>query len=294
MLSYTKIQWSIVALILFVNFIWIKFSSVFFAYSIKNLIIVFVVLTVLCVVYLFYKKFRPDPKIMMASSSSLLFLSYGIVMGVLSYLAYTTNEPFIDSTLAAMDSYMGFSSPDIVLMFRKHIIVYNFFIIIYDIFLIFPCIIISYFSFLEKSIYLERFLMQFIIGSLLTIFIGALLPAAGPYVWYHYSPSPTLQSALDRLYELRNNIVDISNGDGVITLPSFHTVAALLYAYTFRHEKKIIFIPILILNLLIVFSCLPIGQHYLSDILAGIIVFFVTLVIEQLIYWGVKEGYEPH
>ena len=37
------------------------------------------------------------------------------------------------------------------------------------------------------------------------------------------------------------------------------------------------------------FSCLPIGQHYLADILAGIIVFCVTLAIEQLIFWGVTK-----
>ncbi len=128
-------------------------------------------------------------------------------MGVLSYLAYTTNQPFLDSTLAAMDSYMAFSSPDIVLMFRNHRGMYDFFNIIFiDSFLIFPCIIILYFSFLGESPYLERFLMQFYYGSLLTILFGALLPAAGPYVWYHYTPSPTLQSALDRLYELRSNI----------------------------------------------------------------------------------------
>jgi membrane-associated phospholipid phosphatase len=273
--------------------IWIHFSSLEFYYSIEKFLVIFFGLLFFYLLYLFYKRVRPDPKIMTALLSVLTFLSYTLVVGLLSYLTCTLNLPLIDSTLATIDGDMGFSSLNLVLMFRQHMWLYIFFGITYDVFLILPCFILLYFVFLGNPLYFQRFLMQYIIASFLTVLIAGFLPAAGPYVWYHYTPTPELQGALDRFYELRNHIVDIRQGNGVVTLPSFHTIASCLYIYAFRHEKKIIFIPILILNLLIIFSCLPIGQHYLADILAGIVVFGATVAIEQLIFWSVQKHGEP-
>lgn len=291
-MTYARIQWAIVLIVFSIECIWIKFSSLKFYYSIKEFLIQLAFLMVFYIPYLIYKKFRPDPKIMIAFISIVFLQASSYIMLILSYLLASTNQPFVDSTLATMDSYMGFSSRDIVLMFEQHELLFNSFVIIYNSIYIQLYLIVLYFSFLGKSIYLERFLMQFIIAFLLTVLIAGLFPAAGPYVWYNYTPGPSLKSGLNHLLELRNNILDIRKYDGIVNLPSFHTILALLFTYTFRHERKIIFIPILILNLLVIFSCLPIGQHYLADIIAGAVVFAVTLGIEHLIYWGVKKNNE--
>ena len=291
-MTYKRIQWTTIFIVLLIEFIWIKCSPVEFYYNAGKCFSLILVIVFLYIMYIFYSKLRPDPKIGMALLSTLFLIICTALLLVLSYLAYTTNLPFVDSTLAAMDGYMGFSSPEIVLMFRNYPWLYIIFSFIYNCILFQSVVVILYFSFIGEKIYLERFLMLFLISLLLTIFIGALLPAAGPYVWYNYSPSPELQSALDRLYEIRNNIVNITKEDGIITVPSFHAIAAFIYIYTFRNEKKIIFIPILILNLLMVFSCLPIGQHYLTDIVAGATVFALTLCIEQLIFWSVNNHNE--
>lgn len=292
-LTYTRIQWTVILVIFIVEFVWIKFSSLTFYYNTKDLVTIFLFLMIFYIPYLVYKKFRPDPKILTVFLSVLFLHIFGYLMLVFSYLVATTNQPFVDSTLGALDSYMGFSSPDIVMMFRSHAWLYKSFILIYNSFLFQPYLIIFYFGFFGKSVYLERFFMQFIIASLLTELMAGIFPAAGPYVWYNYPASPDLNAALDHLYELRNNVLDITKKDGIVSLPSFHTILALLYLYTFRHQRKIIFIPILILNLLIIFSCLPIGQHYLTDIIAGVALFALTVAIEQLVYCSVKKNKEP-
>jgi len=57
-----------------------------------------------------------------------------------------------------------------------------------------------------------------------------------------------------------------------------------MFAYTFRHERKLIFIPILLLNGLMIFSCLSQGGHYLMDIFGGIAVFGVVAGIEKWLF----------
>ncbi|MBP9692156.1 MAG: phosphatase PAP2 family protein [Alphaproteobacteria bacterium] len=51
-----------------------------------------------------------------------------------------------------------------------------------------------------------------------------------------------------------------------------------------RQENNYIFIPALILNILVIFSCLPIGQHYFIDILAAFPVFLFAVWSEQLLF----------
>ena len=129
------------------------------------------------------------------------------------------------------------------------------------------------------------------IAAFLTIFIGATFPAVGTYAWYHFTSTTSQLSELHRLYELRQNIVNITVADGIIEFPSFHTTLGLLYTYIFRNETKMIFIPILILNILMIFSCVSHGGHFFVDILGGMAVFVVAVGIEQLIFTSIKKRY---
>ena len=286
---YTKIQWGIVFATLIVDIIWIKFSSISFYYNSKKLLVFSLLLIILYIPYVLYRKFRPDPKIMMALQATLIFLSYSTVIFVLSYLACTTNQPLVDSTLASMDRYLGFYSPSLIFWFRDHAIWNYIFGFIYDAYYFQMPFVLLYVSFFGETNYLQKYLMQYMIASLLTICIAGFFPAVGTYGWYPYPPEPSQLSELQRFYELRQNIVDLRASDGIITFPSFHTTMGILYICAFLHERKIIFIPILILNALMIFSCLSHGGHFLVDIWGGIVVFVIALGIERLIFWSVKK-----
>jgi hypothetical protein len=196
----------------------------------------------------------------------------------------TLNFPFIDSTLVFIDSIFEINSSTIVLWFRTHDSLTYIFSTIYKTYFYQIPFIILYFSIRGDALALQRFVMQFMIALILTIIISGFLPALGPYVWYNYPPSPTLAAALAQLLELRSGVLDFSQKNGIVSLPSFHTVAAFLYMYTFRNENKFIFISIVILNILMVFSCIPIGEHYFADILGAIPTFLVAIWIDSLIY----------
>jgi hypothetical protein len=289
-LIYTRIQIGIILFYLLIEVIWIKISSFSVNYSKEQFYVVVICYPLIGFLYLFYKKFRPDPIIIpLLQTACFLLLYFPLILGF-SYLGATTNLPFVDSSLDSVDRYFGIYTPSIVFWFRNHEWLEIVFTFIYDLFFLQFLFIIFYFSFLRRPNILQRFLIQFVIASFLSILISIFYPAAGPYSWYDYTTSPELSKTLNHLLQLRDHVFDVTSGEGIIMVPSFHSVMALIYTYTFRNEKKIIFIPILILNILLIFSCIPIGGHYFADILAAIPVFLVTVWIESLIFKAVQNS----
>jgi len=289
-LTYTKIQFSLIFVFFLIDVVWINFDSFAFCYNKNELLYEALFLFSLSVPYLFYKKFRPDPNIVSLLQSFFFLFSYIPLMLILSYLVTTLNQPLVDPFLAVFDRYVGFDAPDFAKWVQNHTIVFIILAAFYNTFLIqFPFIII-YFSFLGETIRLERFFMQFMMAAPLTALIAGLFPALGQ--WGLNPPIPELLSAFHHVIELRHNILDITTTDGIITFPSFHTIMALFYIYIFRNQRKIIFIPIVITNLLLIFSCVPIGGHYLIDIAGGIFVFIIVVGIERLIFSSLKNGEE--
>lgn len=283
-MSYTKIQWGAAFVILLINIFWISFSPLKIYYDREASLALFIFLSVLFFFYVFYKVFQFAPRIILFLESLLFILVFILLLLVFCFLMATLNYPFVDSTLVFIDSIFKINSSAIVLWFRTHESLTYIFSYIYKTYFYQIPFIIVYFSIRGDALALQRFVMQFIIALILTIIISGFLPALGPYVWYNYPPSPTLAAALTQLLELREGILDFSQKNGIVSLPSFHTVAALLYIYTFRNESKVIFISILILNILMIFSCIPIGEHYFTDILGAIPTFLVAIWGDSLVY----------
>lgn len=288
-MSYTKTLWGFLGLYFFIEIIWIKFASFSFHYSNNIVFYYFVFMFSIFLIYIFYKKFRPDLRIELLLISTLFFFINSVLTLIGSYLAAALNFPLVDSQLASIDETLGIYTPSLVFWFRNHLSWYNFFIYIYDSYAFQYPVIILYLNFCNKTILLQRFFMLVFIAGLLTIFISGLFPAAGPYVYYGYTPDGPLAPALQHLYELRQNIVNINTANGIVSLPSFHSVMALLYTYILRKEKKYILIPVLVLNTFVIFSCLPIGQHYFIDILAAFPVFFLAVWSEQLLFSYIND-----
>lgn len=284
LLSYTKIQCGVMFSLFLVDVVWINFSSLQFIYASKDFFVIISGLAFFFFPYLFYKLYRPDPRIVSLLESIFFILTFIQVINFLLYLVATLNFPFIDSTLAYVDSLFRIESPAIVFWFRDHERWSHVFLYIYITFFYQIPFVIFYFSVQGNALLLQRFVMHFMMALILTLLLSGFFPAMGPYVWYDYTPSPLLAAALAQLLELRQGVLNLSKVNGIVTFPSFHALMAMIYIYTFRHERKLIFIPILILNMLMIFSCLPIGEHYFADVLGAIPVFIVTIWIDSLIY----------
>jgi membrane-associated phospholipid phosphatase len=118
----------------------------------------------------------------------------------------------------------------------------------------------------------RAFLLLFVVSVIAALSIGILIPAAGPVVYYHL-PVPSGTVYISQMADLRNGTLRTINpfdSEGLVVFPSFHTVLAVLCAYAAR-PLRILKIPLLALNLLIILSSPFEGGHYFIDIIAGII-----------------------
>jgi membrane-associated phospholipid phosphatase len=76
-------------------------------------------------------------------------------------------------------------------------------------------------------------------------------------------------------------VLALGHASGVITFPSFHVGCALVLAQAW-HGFRIIGLLAKLLAGIIIFSCVPIGGHYLVDLAAGAAVWWgVTIAIDR-------------
>jgi membrane-associated phospholipid phosphatase len=67
---------------------------------------------------------------------------------------------------------------------------------------------------------------------------------------------------------------------GLVTFPSFHAAGAIILGWTARHVSGGLFL--IALNLLMLLSTVPIGGHYLTDVVAGSCVAVAALAFANL------------
>lgn len=124
---------------------------------------------------------------------------------------------------------------------------------------------------------------------LLISLIAFAAPALGSFsqlsaAQVEHLPKGAGRFAMKTFHEFRNAthpVLSTGHVSAVVTFPSFHTVCALLLAQAW-HGIRIVGPLIKVLAVLIVFSCMPIGGHYLIDLIAGAAVWWaVTLALDR-------------
>jgi hypothetical protein len=128
---------------------------------------------------------------------------------------------------------------------------------------------------------------EFLLANLLAFAIGVpafgLLPAIGPWYYYHLSPNSAQAYCWTQLQLLRlpGDFVFRSQAVGVVCFPSFHVIWAILCAAALWGFRPIR-IPIALLSMMIVASTLTTGWHYFSDVLGGIVVAAISMAIARI------------
>jgi membrane-associated phospholipid phosphatase len=110
------------------------------------------------------------------------------------------------------------------------------------------------------------------ISLTLTAFFSGIFPALGAF--HYYNTELTYAQHLPDLLALRNGSVTtfmLGEMQGIISMPSYHTIMAIISIYTFR-GIGVWFPFICLLNILMLISIPTHGGHYLVDMIAGAVV----------------------
>jgi hypothetical protein len=208
-------------------------------------------------------------------------------IATLSYLAASCAFPLQDLVLERLDRAIGFDWVgwhDAVL----HRPILNFLLFVsYN--SLFPQVTFSiiYFSATDRLARTRELLMLAGATAAVTVLISAIWPTLGPFATYGGGDD----SFVHDLLAVRAggpwhfNLMAL---EGIIQMPSYHTVLAVLLTYAFRGTGPI-GNGIAVLNTFMLLSIPPFGGHYLVDVLAGAALALGAIAVQRTIGHGVSR-----
>lgn len=214
---------------------------------------------------------RRSSSIAASTEAAALWVAFTAAACALTYLCASIARPLQDAALAAADTALGFD------WWAWHNVVLNHpplhLLLTAAYASLLPQIVLSiiYLPAIGRADRNSELLLLAALTLLPTAAISALWPALG-----------TLPNAVHvpDFLALRAPgpwSFDLSAMQGIITMPSYHTVLAVLFAYAFRGTGPIGW-SIAALNLLMLPSIPPMGAHYLVDLFAGA-AFAITAIV---------------
>ncbi len=213
------------------------------------------------------------PSISLLLVSIAQICSFSLVGGYLTYAALAASPfPMVDALLSRADGALGF---DWLAWFgwvnahpKLHFVLAHAYascpIQIFGLLL--------YFSYADAG-RVHEFILAGMLSVIIIVPIMVLLPAVGEPS--HHVGGVNERWAHDILALRSHTLLVIAQTDGIIFFPSFHTVLGVLFANMARGQNW--FLPMIVLNLLMIASVMSEGAHYAVDMLSGLVVAFVAL-----------------
>ncbi len=235
------------------------------------------------------------------ANAALLFVPLGFCSTIFMYLASATDRPLVDANLAAADAALGFNwlwfldltngvpMLGTILAFAYHALGPQM-----------PALFLVHSMSLRADRLLE-FVALLAVSSALTGTLMAFFPAAGAYAYFQPPPeiheAYTAQAGMWHYSELltlragRSFSLFITDAQGLVTFPSFHTALGILIVYSLRNLRYLVF-PIGFLNGLMIIATLPEGGHHLIDVVAGAAIALAAIAAMRIAVRGVSASKE--
>lgn len=219
-----------------------------------------------------------------------LMLPWGILMVSLLKAAILTATarafPLRDDLWQRWDQHLGIDVPLIVDWAARHSAAAHLLMHCYT--LLAPMMMAAFLApaLLGRRKAAERFVLGNALGYVLALPCILLLPAVGPWVAWHFTPT-TVQHTWEVGFRgvREGNFGSDTSLIASVCLPSFHAFWAVLSAQalgTFRWVR----IPAILLAVLVVISTLTTGWHYGVDVLAGLVLAGISMVLAAVVTKG--------
>jgi membrane-associated phospholipid phosphatase len=204
-----------------------------------------------------------------------LYATFGLFALRLTYLTATLDFPLQDKLFASADSALGCDWRAWSATAWSHPTFISVLSLAYDSFRAEPFLVICVLALRGPPRLNSKFMVATIVALLTTVAIGAVMPAFGPNEIYGI---PSAWS--DVLHSLRAGSHSPLKYVGIITFPSFHATMAVMWTLAMR-EMRYGFYVVAFVNGLMLLACMPLGYHYLVDVIVGGIVAFGSLRVAR-------------
>lgn len=207
-----------------------------------------------------------------------LLAAFVAAAGILSYLCVTLRLPLIDDALIRLDGHLGFDWPAVYDRIRAHPALQRALAFAYDSAQWQLIGIPIWLGLTRRDDDLSEFVTLFMLTSMMVLLISTPFPAASAFLHFRVSDPVALSGVSDfvRLRDGTLRVIDLAALQGMVSLPSFHTVLGVLFAYALRRVRVVAPFALLFNGWMIV-STPTQGGHYLVDVLAGLLVAFAAI-----------------
>ncbi len=239
----------------------------------------------------FYRRFRHNEGIALATTAAGLFITFTIVGSVFNYLLLPIAGGRIDPVLMQADAALGFSWVGFVTFVSDHPWFGTLTRYVYLSSMPQLIIVILVLGFTRQKEALHSFLLTGLIAALITIGFWGLLPSSGPAAFDVLPDAvlanmptvvgPAYGAELNRLASEGVTYITPKEVLGLIAFPSFHTVMACLSVWFMARFKYVM--PLFIaLNLVMIPAILVHGGHHLVDLIGGVATFAFALALSRM------------
>lgn len=131
------------------------------------------------------------------------------------------------------------------------------------------------------------------IGLVISCSVYPIFTAEGPFAFYKISPQTFPNALSDDPWRFGPIISSIRDHGirhmseqmltGLITFPSFHAAAAVFLGWAI-YPVRLVRVPIILLNVVMLAATILCGSHYFIDLIGGIIVALVSLAGIKVLY----------
>jgi PAP2 superfamily len=234
---------------------------------------------------------RPNPRVVFILGSTGQVLLVPVLMAPMTYIVASANLPMQDASLNALDlalglnwmAYFNFAYQHHALLFGS-VLAYS--MIAWPLFGA-PIAL----GMTARYRRLQQFTLAFAIALIATTVISAFVPAIGTYELLKFMPDPdvfTPGAYLDQLRDLPlvrdGSLRHLEFGmmAGIVTFPSFHAAAAVLFLWAFWPVRWVGPVAAAI-NIAMLLATPICGGHYFVDIFAGIATAVVAILAAKWI-----------
>ncbi len=226
-------------------------------------------------IYLVYSRWRPQPQIrdaMLGTASLILALQ---LAGMVTYGLAPFAPPLVDPYLARADAALGWHAPAVVEWARAHPPTISIVGKFYNLFGVQLLVIPVLLGLLLRDL---RALWEYVVlielSALCSVVVFGLFPAFDTPHYYGFEPFSVNALFAQELTALRGGTLqsfELNEMRGLIEVPSFHTITALVNVWVFRRSRPGLALA-LIANLGMYLGTLVVGAHFFVDGLASLAV----------------------
>jgi len=192
-----------------------------------------------------------------------LYAMFGLFALRLTYLTATLDFPLQDKLFASADSALGFHWGAWTALAWSHPAYISVLNLAYNSFRGEQFLVVCVLALRGPGRLNSKFMVATILALLTTVAIGTVMPAFGPNEIYGI---PSAWS--DVVHDLRAGTHTPLKYVGIITFPSFHATLAVMWTLALRDMRYGSYV-VAIVNGLMLLACMPIGYHYLVDVIIG-------------------------